>query len=112
MAKPIKDSYSEDLKALIRKNPQDALTITELRKRYPWIVKGSLEGSGNERTVLIKCTKQKCTDTRRVRTQDAYQCKLCETHQRDQDAKLTRLRRRRWREREKAKRRAYVEDRA
>ena len=81
--------------------PRNPLTMAELRKKYPHIVAGSLEGEGNDRTILIKCTKRGCAETRRTRPQDAFQVKLCRMHQLEQDAEKTAARRKRWRQRER-----------
>jgi hypothetical protein len=90
--------------------PRNPMTIGELRKKYPHIVPNSLEGEGNERTVLIKCTRRGCAQTRRTRTQDAFQVKLCQEHQIEQDAVKTKARRKRWRDREKERRQLAREE--
>jgi hypothetical protein len=96
----------EELK---RKFPRKPLTIAELRKKYPWVVPNSLKGRGNDRTVEIKCSKKGCAVTRRVRTMDAFQVRLCQEHQREQDQIKTNVRRRKWRERDRERRRAMQE---
>jgi len=84
------------------------MTAKELKDKYPWVV-GKIEGEGNDRTVLIKCTKRGCTNTRRTRTMDVFQVKLCEEHQMERNAEMLRIRRKRWRERDRQRRKAMRE---
>jgi len=94
---------------LAKKFPRKPLTITAIRKKYPWVVPNSLQGKGNERSVDIKCTIKGCAKTRRVRTMDIFQVKLCDEHQKEQNQALTNKRRKRWRERDRERRRAMRE---
>jgi hypothetical protein len=94
---------------LSKKFPRKPLTILELRKKYPWVVPNSLRGKGNDRSVDIKCTKKGCAKTRRVRTMDIFQVKLCVKHQKERDQELTNARRKRWRERDRERRKAMRE---
>jgi len=94
---------------LAKKFPRKPFTITEIRKKYPWVVPNSLRGQGNDRSVNIKCTKKGCAKTRRVRTMDIFQVKFCEDHQRERDQVLTNKRRKLWRERDRERRKAMRE---
>ena len=88
------------------------ISEAELIKRYPWVVRGSLKGTGNERTVSIKCQEKGCKRKRRTRTQDIFQVQYCKTHQLDRDAEKSRERRKRWREKDKLRRQAVKEGKA
>lgn len=78
------------------------MSAKELKNKYPWVVPGTLLGVQSERSVLIKCTLKGCSSTRRVRTAGIFQVKLCKRHQREQDERLTKKRKKRWRARQKA----------
>lgn len=94
---------------LLKENPEALANIeysqevldakeSELRKEYPYIVKGSIRFhvSGvhkNKMTVEIACQWPGCTETREVATSDLHQVKYCETHTRE--ARLAR-RREKW----------------
>ena len=90
--------------------PRKILTDEEICEKYPWVVPGSLKGKGNNRTIVVKCQEPGCKITRRTRTSSAYQVKLCRKHQRKQDLALLAKRRKRWKERDRAKRRARLAD--
>lgn len=92
--------------------PRKILTIEEICAKYPWVVPESLKGKGNNRTIVIQCQEAGCAKTRRTRTSSAYQVRFCRKHQRERDLALLALRRKRWKERDRAKRRAMREGEA
>ncbi len=97
-------------KQLRKKLPdRPVLEEAELIERYPWIVPGSLKGTGNNRTIRISCQHPGCRKTRMTRPQDAFQVQLCHKHQAEQNAQKSRERRKRWRVKDKLRRKAVRE---
>lgn len=92
--------------------PRPPMDEVDLIKRYPWVIPGSLKGTGNNRTVSIKCQHPACKLNRRTRTQDVFQVQYCKKHQEERDAEKSRARRKRWREKDKLRRQAVKEGKA
>lgn len=94
-----------------RRNPRRPLTNEELCEAYPWVILGTLQQSTAKgpkgkriiRTVAIQCQISRCVGTRRVPTSSAYQVRFCRHHQRERDLDLLAIRRKRWKDRERAK---------
>jgi len=90
--------------------PRKVMSATELKSRYPWMVRGSIQGEGEARTAEIACQHPGCKKHRRTRTMDLFQVRYCVKHQQERDTKLTTHRRNRWRKRDKARRKAVREE--